>query len=87
MIFHENHLLADDSHEISYLIFSKIGKDVAKFVLCCSCDWGLRVNLKACINYQAEWKANLASKKPADLHWHHFHCWLLMKLADPNPHC
>ena len=21
MIFHENHLLADDSHEISYLIF------------------------------------------------------------------
>ena len=23
MKFHENHLLADDSHEISYLIFSK----------------------------------------------------------------
>ena len=26
MIFHENRLLADDSNEISYLIFSKIGK-------------------------------------------------------------
>ena len=39
MIFHENRLLADDSHEISYLIFSKIGKDVAKFVVSCSCDW------------------------------------------------
>ena len=27
MIFHENHLLADDSHEISYLIFlKKLGK-------------------------------------------------------------
>ena len=30
MIFHENRLLAGDSREISYLIFSKIGKDVAK---------------------------------------------------------
>ena len=38
MIFHENRLLADDSHEISYL-FLKIGKDVAKFVVCCSRDW------------------------------------------------
>ena len=26
MIFHENRLLADDSYEMSYLIFSKIGK-------------------------------------------------------------
>ena len=26
MIFHENRLLADDSHEISYLIFPKFGK-------------------------------------------------------------
>ena len=33
-------VLADDSHEISYLIFfSKIGKGVAKFVVCCSRDW------------------------------------------------
>ena len=35
MIFHENRLLADDSHEISYLIFLKIRKDVTKFVVCC----------------------------------------------------
>ena len=40
MTFHGNRLLADDSHEISYLIFfSKIEKYVAKFVVCCSCDW------------------------------------------------
>ena len=26
MTYHENRLLADDSHEISYLIFSKFGK-------------------------------------------------------------
>ena len=38
MIFHENRLLAEDSCEISYLIFGKIGIDVAKFVVC------LRVN-------------------------------------------
>ena len=31
MIFHENRLRADDSHEISYLIFSKSGKDVEKY--------------------------------------------------------
>ena len=30
MILHENRLLADDSHEISYLILSKIRKDVSK---------------------------------------------------------
>ena len=39
MIFNENRLQADDSHEIAYLIFSKIGEDVAKFVVCCSRDW------------------------------------------------
>ena len=39
MIFHENRLLADDSHVISYLTFVKIAKDVAKFVVCCSVDW------------------------------------------------
>ena len=39
-MFHKNRLLEDDSHEISYLIFfRKIGKDVSKFVVCCSCDW------------------------------------------------
>ena len=30
MTFHDNRLLADDPHEITYLIFSKIRKDVAK---------------------------------------------------------
>ena len=30
MIFHENCLLADNSHEISYLIFFQIREDVAK---------------------------------------------------------
>ena len=39
MIFHENCLLADSSHEMSCLIFSKIRKDVANFVVCCSRDW------------------------------------------------
>ena len=31
--------MADDSHEISYLIFSRVMKDVAKLVVCCSRDW------------------------------------------------
>ena len=35
MIFHENRLLADDSHEISYLFLWV----VTKFVVCCSRDW------------------------------------------------
>ena len=39
MIFYENRLLADDSHVISCLIFSKIRKDYEKFVVCCSRDW------------------------------------------------
>ena len=45
MIFHEDRLLADDSHEISYLLFSKIGKDFAKFVVCCNCDWHFKVKI------------------------------------------
>ena len=40
MIFHENRLLADDSHEISYLIFfRKLGKSSAAGVI-----GALRVN-------------------------------------------
>ena len=39
MKFHENRLLADDSHEISCLIFSKINKDGAEIAVCCSPDW------------------------------------------------
>ena len=58
-ILHENRLLADDSHEISYLIFvtlffSKIQKNVAKFVVWCSRDWrfkgqDLQMNIKEII--------------------------------------
>ena len=44
MIFHENRLLAEDSHEIPYLIFLKIKKYVAKFVVCFSPDWRLKKN-------------------------------------------
>ena len=39
MVFHENRLLADDSLEYHNLFLSKIGKDVSKFVVCCSRDW------------------------------------------------
>ena len=39
MVFHENCLPADNSDEISYLIFSKIRRDVPKSVVCCSRDW------------------------------------------------
>ena len=50
MIFHENRLLADDLHEISFLIlmkyhslfFSKIKKAVTKSVVCCRRDWRLK---------------------------------------------
>ena len=39
MIFRESRLLADDSHENHILVFTKIRKDVAKFVVCCCGDW------------------------------------------------
>ena len=46
MIFHENRLLADDSHEISYLIFfSTIGKDVENFSSAAVVIGALRVNV------------------------------------------
>ena len=44
MIFNENRLPADDSHEISYLIFSKIGKDVNKLSSAAVMIGTLRVN-------------------------------------------
>ena len=44
MIFHENRLLADDSHELSYLIFLKIGKDVANLLSTAAVIGALRVN-------------------------------------------
>ena len=43
MIFHDNRLLADDSHEVSYIIFSKTRKDIAKLFVCCSHDWHLYI--------------------------------------------
>ena len=42
MIIHENRLLADDSHEISYLILFETRKDGTQFVICCSGDWCFR---------------------------------------------
>ena len=42
MLCHENRLLADDSHEISYL-FSQIGKDVTKCVVAAVVIGALRV--------------------------------------------
>ena len=39
MLFHENRLPADDTHEISYLILVENTENVAKFVVCCSRDW------------------------------------------------
>ena len=38
-MFYVNHLLADDSHEISSLISTKDKENVTKFVLSCICDW------------------------------------------------
>ena len=52
MTFHENCLLADNSHVISYLIFSKIRKDDAKFVVGCSRDWRYRDTR---YGYNIEW--------------------------------
>ena len=41
MIFDENRLLAEDSHEILFLIYIlKIRKDITKFVVCYRRDWG-----------------------------------------------
>ena len=44
MVFHENRLLADDSHEISYLIFCKIRKDVENLSSAAVMIGALRVN-------------------------------------------
>ena len=44
MIFHENCLLADNSHEISNLIFSKIRKDVGYLLSAAVVIGALRVN-------------------------------------------
>ena len=46
MIFHENRLLADDSHEMLYLNFSKIRKDIANLSSAAVVIGALRVNKK-----------------------------------------
>ena len=45
MIFHENRRLADDFHVISYLILSKIGKDVQKLSSAAVVIGALRVKI------------------------------------------
>ena len=50
MIFHENRLLADNSHEISYLFFLKIGKDVSNLSSAAVVIGPLRVNT-ICIEF------------------------------------
>ena len=51
MIFHENRLLADNYHEISYLIFSKMGKDFANLSSAAVMIGTLRVKkmMKVCL--------------------------------------
>ena len=64
-------LLADDSQEISCLIFSKIVKDVAKYVVCCSCDWRFKCYYVCCnsnslqnsIKFNMEFTINLKITK------------------------
>ena len=46
MVFHENHLLADDSHDISYLIFfQKLGKLSQNLLSAAVVIGALRVNI------------------------------------------
>ena len=45
MTFHENRLLADDSHEISYLFFHKLGKMSQNLSSAAVMIGALRVNL------------------------------------------
>ena len=45
MVFHENRLLADDSHEISYLIFRKLRKMLQNLSSAAVVIGALRVNL------------------------------------------
>ena len=43
MIFHENHLLVDDSHELSYHFFKKLGKMTKKLLSAAVVIGALRV--------------------------------------------
>ena len=42
MIFHEDRLLADVSHEISYLVFFENLERCGKCVVCCSRGWSYK---------------------------------------------
>ena len=45
MIFHENRLLADDSHVISYLIFVENWEDISRFSSAAVVIGALRANI------------------------------------------
>ena len=78
MIFHENCLLADDSHEISYLILSRTRKDIQKFVVCCSCDWRFK-------GYAKLAGLCLTISQPGD-NIHRYPCTNPFTLAGSNPY-
>ena len=69
MIFHENRLLVDDSHLISYLIFSKIRKDVATVVVWCSCNWRFSDKPAFYYPYQLICISYLQSQQPLGLRY------------------
>ena len=54
MIFHENLLLADDSHVISYLIFVENWERCQNFFVCCSRDWRFKGSHKTLTFVDAE---------------------------------
>ena len=62
MIFHENRLLADDSHEISYFIFSKIRKDVKNMSPAAVVIGALRVNKVTSKSFPCAHKSARANK-------------------------
>ena len=49
MIFYENRLLADDCHEISYIVFSEIGKIVQNLPSAAVVIVALRVKSTVCL--------------------------------------
>ena len=76
MIFHETRLLADHSHETSYLIFSKIGKDVTKLVVCCSCDWRFK-------GYKIKWIVLVQCKQDETFNLNCIHLLSLKYMFSP----
>ena len=68
MLFYDNRLLADNSHDIAYLIFyAEIRKNVTKFVFCCSRDWGFKGKRVHCtFDYRIYCKMSTSLGKPRD---------------------